>query len=187
MPFLTEEIWQNSKERKTSDALIVSSWPEKKEFDQDLVLGFETAAEVVSGIRGLRKQKNIAHKETLELSVLNNEAFPDKFDSLIIKLGNLSTLDYVENKLEGALSFRVKSNEYFIPLQGAIDIEAEKEKLKEELAYNQGFLKSVEKKLSNQRFVSNAPEKVVEIERKKKADAEAKIETIRKSLEVLRD
>lgn len=185
MPFLTEEIWQNIAERPPEEALVISTWPKSEAYDENLIAAFETAAEVVSGIRGLRKEKNISHKETLELSVLNNEKLSADFDAVISKLGNLSGINYVESKVEGAFSFRVKSNEYFIPLKGAVDVEAEKEKLLEELSYQEGFLKSVEKKLSNERFVNNAPEKVVEIERKKKADAEAKIGTIKQSLEAL--
>ncbi len=185
MPFLTEEIWQNIASRKPEEALVISSWPKNETFDDKLISSFGKATEVVTGIRGLRKQKNISHKESLELFVLNNESLSTRFDSVISKLGNLSKIEYVDRKIEGAFSFRVGSNEYFIPLQGSIDIEAEKNKLLEELSYQEGFLKSVEKKLSNERFVNNAPEKVVEMEVKKKADAEAKIKTIKESLKTL--
>ncbi|HET8809518.1 MAG TPA: valine--tRNA ligase [Flavobacteriaceae bacterium] len=185
MPFLTEEIWQEITNRKPQEALIVAKWPANKTFDNKLLTQFETAAEVVSGIRAIRKEKNISFKDPLELLMLNPENHSKEFDSIIAKLGNISELKIVENKVEGALSFRVGSNEYFIPISGPVDVETEIEKLQEELTYNEGFLKSVEKKLSNERFVANAPEKVVEMERRKKADAEAKIETIKLSLKAL--
>ncbi|CEN51578.1 hypothetical protein CCAN2_850003 [Capnocytophaga canimorsus] len=134
----------------------------------------------------MRKEKNIPFKEEMPLSVLNNEQTATTFDVIITKLGNLSELKYVSQKVEGAISFRVKSNEYFIPMQGNINVEEEIKKLEEELKYTQGFLASVEKKLSNEKFVNSAPEKVVEMERKKQADALAKIETIQQSLKNLR-
>lgn len=185
MPFLTEEIWQAITERTPEEALIISKWPEMERFDQELLTSFETAAEVISGIRSLRKEKNISFKDPLELMVLNKENLTKKFDVVIAKLGNISEQTYVEMQVEGALSFRVNSNEYFVPMAGAVDIEVEMEKLREELSYQEGFLKAVQKKLSNERFVAGAPEQVVEIERKKKADAEAKIETIKTSLQAL--
>lgn len=118
--------------------------------------------------------------------VMNNEKASEIFDSVILKMGNIANFSYVDKQVEGALSFRVKSNEYFIPMLGAVDVEAEIEKLEEELKYNQGFLKSVEKKLANERFVNNAPEKVVAIEKTKKTDTEAKIEAIKSSLKGLK-
>jgi valyl-tRNA synthetase len=143
------------------------------------------ASEVISGIRNIRKEKNIAFKDQLEFSVLNNDKVTTDFDAVIEKLGNLSAINYVTEKVEGALSFRVKSNEYFIPMGDAIDVEAEKAKLEEELTYTEGFLKSVQGKLSNERFVNNAPEQVIKNERQKEADALAKIETIKASLSSL--
>ncbi|WP_404812182.1 valine--tRNA ligase [Capnocytophaga canimorsus] len=186
MPFITEEIWQHITERKPKEALVVAKYPEITSFDEQILDGFETAAEVISGIRTVRKEKNIPFKEEMPLSVLNNEQTATTFDVIIAKLGNLSELKYVSQKVEGAISFRVKSNEYFIPMQGNINVEEEIKKLEEELKYTQGFLASVEKKLSNEKFVSSAPEKVVEMERKKQADALAKIETIQESLKRLR-
>ncbi|GLB52086.1 valine--tRNA ligase [Neptunitalea chrysea] len=182
MPFLTEEIWQYVEERTTDEALIVAKWPEITSYDEGILKEFDFATEVVSGVRTIRKEKNIANKEPLELSVLNSENVASTFDCVITKLGNISELTYVDDQVEGALSFRVKSNEYFIPVAGAIDVEAEIEKLQGELKYAEGFLTSVRKKLSNERFVSNAPEQVVAIERQKEADALAKIETIKASL-----
>jgi len=117
--------------------------------------------------------------------VMNNDSVASNFDAVIQKMGNISELSYVADKVDGALSYRVKSNEYFIPMVGAVDVEAEKIKLEEELKYTEGFLNSVLKKLSNERFVNNAPAKVIEIERSKQADAEAKIETLKSSLAAL--
>ena len=182
MPFLTEELWHQIADRSEDEALIVSIYPESKAVDKTILKDFEIAAEVVSGIRAIRKDKNIAFKDAIEFSVLNNENTATRFDAVIKKLGNISELNYVNEKVDGALSFRVKSNEYFIPMAGAIDVEAEIKKLTEELNYTEGFLKSVQKKLSNERFVNNAPEAVITSERKKEADALAKMETIKESL-----
>ncbi|MFD0862619.1 valine--tRNA ligase [Sungkyunkwania multivorans] len=185
MPFLTEEIWQHIANRTSEEALIIASYPKKTSFDEHLIARFEIAQEVVSGVRTIRKEKNIAFKDAVTLSVLNSEGWTTDMDAIIAKLGNISSIDHVEEKVGGALSFRVKSNEYFIPLVGAIDIDAEIEKLNAELTKAEGFLKSVQKKLSNERFVSNAPEQVVALEKKKEADALAKIATIEESLATL--
>ncbi len=182
MPFLTEEIWQIIAERAPEEALIVSTWPEMKPFNASLISGFDTTIEVISGIRTIRKDKNIPFKDAIELRIVNNDKTSTYFDSVVAKLGNISSLDYVSEKVEGALSYRVKSNEYFIPITGNIDVEAEIAKLTEELNYTKGFLKSVQGKLSNEKFVAGAPEKVLEMERKKEADALAKIATIEQSL-----
>ena len=144
------------------------------------------ASEVISGIRTIRKEKNISFKEQISLSVINNEKSSESFDPVIVKLGNLSQLNYVSQPMEGALTFRVKSNEYFVPVAGAINVEEEIAKIQEELNYTEGFLKSVQKKLSNDRFVNNAPEQVVNMERNKEADALAKIETLKASLASLK-
>ncbi|WP_282132076.1 valine--tRNA ligase [Cellulophaga baltica] len=186
MPFLTEEIWQHIAERTPEEALVIAKWPEATAIDEALISGFDFAAEVIAGVRTIRKQKNIPMKEYLELSVLNEGAIAKDWDAVITKLTNVSEISYVAEAVDGALSFRVKSNEYFIPISGAIDVDAEIKKIEEELKYTKGFLKSVEKKLSNERFVSNAPEQVIEVEHKKKADAEAKIETLEKSLASLK-
>lgn len=186
MPFITEEIWQAIKERTPEDALIVSTWPEAKPINEALITEFDFASEVISGIRTIRKEKNIAFKDAIGFSVINNEKINPTFDAIIEKMGNLETIEYVSEPVEGALTFRVKSNEYFVPMVGAIDVEAEIKKLTEELNYTEGFLKSVQKKLSNERFVNNAPEQVVASEKKKEADALAKIETLKSSLENLK-
>jgi valyl-tRNA synthetase len=185
MPFVTEEIWHQIAERKPSEALTVSLWPEQKKYDSSIIPEFAFTAEVISGIRTIRKEKNIAFKNEIDLLILNNESVSKAFDTVIKKMGNLQNLTYVDSAIEGSLTFRVKSNEYFIPVEGAIDVEAEKVKLKEELKYYEGFLISVDKKLANERFVNNAPEQVVNLEKQKKADALAQIQTITASLENL--
>ncbi|WP_045803399.1 valine--tRNA ligase [Flagellimonas lutaonensis] len=182
MPFLTEEVWQHISERTPENALCIADWPKVAEADKNIIKAFDFAAEVIAGVRTIRKEKNIPQKEVLELMELNVEGVSSKMDAIIKKLGNISEIATVTEPVDGALSFRIKSNEYFVPLGVAIDVEAEIKKLTEELDYIRGFLQSVQKKLSNERFVNNAPPQVVELERKKAADAEAKIETLEKSL-----
>jgi valyl-tRNA synthetase len=186
MPFLSEEIWHLISDRTPEDALIVAKWPEKEIINGDLIKAFEFTQDVISGIRTIRKQKNIAFKDVISFSVINNEDTNTKFDTVITKLGNLEVINYVSEPVEGALTFRVKSNEYFIPMEGSIDVESEIVKLTEELKYTEGFLKSVQKKLSNERFVAGAPEQVIKNERKKEDDALAKIETLKSSLASLK-
>ncbi len=184
MPFLTEEVWHAIKER--TDDIIVTDWPQTNTINNQVLTDFEVAAEVISGIRNIRKQKNIANKEVLDFSVKINASLNTAFDAVIAKLGNLSSINYVDEKIEGAFSFLVKSNEYFIPLGSAsIDVEAEIDKLQKELDYTKGFLKSVEGKLKNERFVNNAPEQVVVIERKKQADALSKITVLEEQIAAL--
>ncbi len=182
MPFISEEIWSLIANRDVKNRLIVTPWPLANKIDTILLANEAIAAEVISGIRTIRNEKNIANKDQVALFVKLNEDTDKSFDSVITKLGNLSSLTYVDVKVDGALSFRVKSNEYYIPLAGAVNIEEEIATLKQELKYTQGFLNSVMKKLSNERFVSNAPEQVIVIERKKQADAEAKIKAIEEQL-----
>lgn len=186
MPFLTEEIWQHIKVRTPEEALIIATYPIKEIVYQSIISDFEMASEVISGIRTIRKDKNIPFKETIEISYLNNDKISNLFHPIIIKMGNLSSINEVTETVDGALSFRVKSNEYFIPLTGSIDVISEIEKLTQELNYTEGFLKSVQAKLSNERFVNNAPEKVLEIERKKEYDALSKIEMIKASLKAFK-
>lgn len=186
MPFLTEEIWQYIAERTPEQALIIAEYPEVKAYNEMLVSDFDRAAEVISGIRTIRKDKNIPFKDAIELKVINTEKVSSYFDPVIAKLANIEAISYVNEKVEGALTFRNKANEYFIPITGNIDVEAEVAKLTEELKYIQGFLKSVQAKLSNEKFVNGAPEQVIANERKKEADALAKIATIEQSLTSLR-
>jgi len=182
MPFLTEEIWQEITERTNEEALIIAEYPKINNVNESLINDFKFTSEVISNIRTIRKDKNIAFKNSIELFVLNNENSNKDLDAIIQKLGNLSSIEYVTEKVDGALSFRVKSNEYFIPMTSDINVEEEKAKIEEELKYIEGFLKSVQKKLSNERFVNNAPEQVIKIERQKEADALAKVETLKTSL-----
>ncbi len=182
MPFLTEEIWQYISERTPEDALIIAKWPESKPINEALISEFEFAQDVVSGIRNIRKEKNMAFKDAIGFYVINNENIANTFDEVIAKLGNLESIEYTNEAVDGALTFRVKSNEYFIPIAGAINVEEEIKKLTDELNYTEGFLKSVQKKLANERFVAGAPEQVIANERNKEADALAKIETLKASL-----
>ena len=182
LPFVSEEIWQHITQRTPQEALIIASWPKTEDFDAQLIKDFDFTANVISGVRTLRKEKNIAFKETIPLSVINSEKATTQFDPVISKLGNISQLTYSSEKIEGALTFRVKSNEYFVPISGAINVEEEIVKLREELKYTEGFLKSVQGKLKNERFVIGAPEKVVAMEKQKEADALAKIEMLKASL-----
>jgi len=186
MPFITEEIWHQISDRSIDEALIVSKYPQKKTINHKILKDFEIAAEVISGIRTIRKEKNISFKDAINLSVINAIGASISFDPVIKKMGNIKELDYISEKIEGALTYRVKSNEYFIPMEGTINIEDEIAKLTEELKYTKGFLKSVQGKLKNERFVNNAPEKVIAMERQKEGDALAKIETLTRSLEGLR-
>ena len=186
MPFLTEEIWQYIAERTPEQALIVSEWPTMKDTNSDLIAEFDFAAEVIAGIRTIRKEKNIAFKDVIDLKVINNEKVATTFDAVILKLGNIESLEYVTEAVDGTLTYRVKANEYFIPIAGNIDIAAEIEKLDAELKYTQGFLRSVQGKLSNEKFVAGAPEQVITNERNKEADALAKIATIEQSLASLK-
>src|SRR5690606_9846698 len=125
MPFLTEEIWQHITVRSSEEALIIASYPKEKPFDENTISGFEFASEVISGIRTIRKDKNIPFKDAIELKVINNEKASEAFDSVIMKLTNVSALEYVTEAINGALTFRVKSNEYFVPVSGNINIEEE--------------------------------------------------------------
>ncbi len=182
MPFLTEEIWQYIAERTPEEALIVASYPTQKKFDATIIAEFDFATDVVSGIRTIRKDKNIPFRDAVELFVVNNEKSNNAFDAVIQKLTNTSQINTVAEKVDGA-SFRVKSNEYFVPIAVEdIDVAAEIEKLNAELKRAEGFLFGIQKKLSNERFVSNAPAQVIALERKKASDTEAKIETIKSSL-----
>ena len=186
IPFASEEIWQNITERTPEEALIINEWPKVEKGDAEILADFELATQVITGVRAIRKEKNISFKDELELFVMNTEGFSERYDDIIKKLCNLSKIEATETSKDGALSFRVKANEYFIPLTGAIDIDAEIAKISEELEYTKGFMNSVSKKLSNERFVNNAPEQVVAVEKQKQADAQAKIDALEKRLAALK-
>lgn len=186
MPFLTEDIWQRMAERSKEEALVVSSWPKTAEVNSELLSNFEMIQDVVSGVRTIRKEKNILQKNAVSLTIINNEKFTTTLDTVVAKLENVESISYSDEKLEGALSFRVKSNEYFIPMEGAIDIEAEIEKLTKELEYVEGSLKRAQGMLNNEKFVNNAKEVVVDKQRKIVSDSEAKIATLKASLASLK-
>ena len=184
MPFITEELWQALEPRKEGESLMVALIPEVEPVDNIYLEGFEIVKEIVSGVRTIRLQKNIPNKETLELQVLGEHN--DSFNAVITKMCNLSSLMQTEEKAAGSASFLVRTTEYAVPLGNMINVEEELAKLQEELKYQQGFLASVLKKLSNENFVSKAPAKVIEMERKKQADAESKIKSIEESMAALK-
>ncbi|WP_353122920.1 valine--tRNA ligase [Dysgonomonas capnocytophagoides] len=184
MPFITEELWQALTDRQSGESLMISDMPQSKGFNADYLSDFEKVKEIVSGIRTVRLQKNIPNKELLGLEVLGEYA--ETFDSVIQKMGNLTAIDQVSDKSSGSVTFMVGTTEFAIPLGNNIDIEAELKKLEEELTYLKGFLISVQKKLSNEKFVANAKPEIVDNERKKLADAESKIKTIEESIESLK-
>jgi valyl-tRNA synthetase len=183
MPFISEEIWHLLATREKD--IIVSDWPKSTSIDAHVLHNFDYATEIVSAIRTIRKDKQIPNKDTLKLFIKTNEDTSKSVDALVSRLANLSELSYTDDAIDGAFSFRVKSNEFFVPLSDNIDVGAELEKLRSELDYTQGFLKSVMGKLSNERFVNNAPEQVVAIERKKQSDAEAKIAVLQEQIKAI--
>ncbi|PJB12062.1 MAG: valine--tRNA ligase [Flavobacteriales bacterium CG_4_9_14_3_um_filter_40_17] len=186
MPFLTEEIWQNIEDRTPEQALIIAQWPNFKSFEASAISDYEAMKEIVSGIRTIRSEKNIPFKEAVSLQVINNENLNKTYNPIVSKLTNVSEISYTAQQVSGALSFRIKSNEYFIPVSGLMNIQEEIDKLLAEKSYLEGFLKSVRTKLSNERFVSGAPDAVVAVERQKEADALAKLETLEKSLSAIK-
>ena len=187
MPFITEDIWHLLKERQDGDDLIIAQQPAQKVVDNDILNQFIFTQDVINNIRKIRAEKNISMKEAIELIVVDKDGSVNKeFDSVIMKLCNVSSVNYVTETPQDAFGFLVRATEYFIPVTDNIDTEAEIKKLEEELAYAQGFLKSVEAKLSNEKFVNGAPAAVVDKERKKKSDAEAKIKVIEQQLATLK-
>ena len=185
MPFITEELWQHLYDRKDGESLMVQELNIPTVCDEDIVKNFEAVKEVIGGIRTIRLQKNIAQKETLELQVVGENPVA-AFSSVIAKLCNLTSVSAVEAKAEGSASFMVGITEYAVPLGNLINVEEELKKLEADLAYNEGFLQSVLKKLSNEKFVSKAPAAVIEMERKKQADAESKIAALKESIAALK-
>ena len=184
MPFITEELWQALEPRKEGESLMVALMPEVAPVDSVYLDAFEVVKEIVSGVRTIRLQKNIPNKDTLALQVLGDHN--DAFNPVIAKMCNLSEITKTDDKAAGAVSFLVRTTEYAVPLGNMINVEEELAKLAEELKYQQGFLASVQKKLSNESFVSKAPAKVIEMERKKQADAESKIKSIEESIAALK-
>ena len=184
-PFVSEELWHLIKEREDGKDIIISSWPKHKEFDQQYLNDFQLVEEIITGIRNIRKTGNIANKVKLDLKVKNNTNTSSLFDPIILKMGNLSTLEYITDKPQLSNSFVVVGNEYFIPFGNQIDIKEERIKIQEEINYTNGFLKSVQAKLKNENFVKSAPSQVVEIERKKENDALTKIKLLEEKLKDL--
>ena len=185
MPFITEEIWQRLAERPEGSSIMIEQMPVPEPYEAGMLQRFETVREIVSAVRAIRKEKKIPVREQLVLCA-SPGATGTEFDPVISRMCNLAEIRVVEGKVEGAASFRIMTHEFFIPLSDGIDHEEEINKLQEELVYQEGFLASVLKKLSNDRFVANAPEKVIAMERKKEADARARIATIKESLAHLR-
>lgn len=184
MPFITEELWQHLYNRKEGESIMTARMPEPQPVDSETINRFETTKLVVAGIRTIRLQKGIANKEQLTLQIIG--AHDHSNDCILTKMTNLATIETIEEKDPAAASFRVHATEYAIPMSNAIDVEAELKKLEAELKHAQGFLKTVMGKLGNERFVQNAPEAVVAMERKKKADAEEKIKSLEESIAALK-
>ncbi len=183
MPFVSEEIWQLLKERKQGESIMISSWPKSTGYDETMIAQFEDVKEAIAGLRTIRTKNNIPNKDKLELAIMaGDKGYAPEFDSVLIKMGNLSALNLVSEEVKLAASFLVKSTTFFVPMGGTIDLEEELKKLQTELDYTKGFLNSVIKKLSNDRFVGSAPEAVVAIERAKQADAEAKIKVLEEQI-----
>jgi len=182
MPFISEELWHQIKERSVEESLILASWPREKGYDAQIIEEANQVFEVVSQVRNLRASKGMSPKEMLDLTInTKNEDLYGRFEAVLNKLANLSSLNF-GTKVENAISFVVKSDECFVPMGDAINIEEEKENIQKEIDYTKGFLNSVMKKLSNERFVSGAPVQVIEMERRKQADAEGKIKALEESL-----
>ena len=186
MPFVTEEIWQDLAPRAKGESIMYAPAPAVEQWDEALLTRFELVKEAITDIRNVRKQKNIAQKQPLTLKVIVDENYPASYAPVIVKMGNISAIETVTEKDPAAAAFIVKTTQYFVPLGDNIDREAETKRLTADLEYLEGFLASVMKKLSNERFVNSAPEKVVANERAKKADAEAKIAAIREQLAALK-
>ena len=184
MPFITEELWQHIAERKDGESIMVAQLPKAQPVDEAIVADIEIAKEIIAGVRTVRLQKNIANREALKLQMLGGATCPAT--PIVEKLANLSSIDNVAEKDGAAASFLVGTAEFAVPLADNINVEEEIKKIEADLKYYEGFLASVMKKLSNEKFVNNAPAKVIEMERKKQADAEAKIATLRESLAALK-
>ena len=185
MPFITEELWQHIVDRKDGDSLMVSPMVAPGKVDEAIVQQFEVVKEIISNVRSIRLQKNIAQKEALELQAVGENPVA-AFNAVITKMCNLSSIAVVEAKADGAAAFMVGTTEYAVPLGNMIDVEAEIARMEAELKHKEGFLQGVLKKLSNEKFVNNAPAAVIELERKKQADAESIIKSLKESIAALK-
>ena len=186
MPFVTEEIWQDIAPRQNGETIMFAPMPQAEEVNEQMLARFALVMEAITGVRNVRKQKNIPQKQALTLNVISDENYPAEMAAVIVKMCNLEAINLITEKDPTADSFIVKTTQYFVPMGDQIDKEAELKKLQDELSYLEGFLASVMKKLSNERFVSSAPEKVVANERAKQSDAEAKIAAIKERMEALK-
>ncbi len=196
MPFVTEEVWHLLQEADSEakaemiaqSSIMIQHMPSSVFYDQRMLDDCTMARDVIAGVRNLRNSRGLSPKEQLELFVVcgDGKRMNSRFDSIVKKLANVSDIKYVDNKVEGAVSFMIGTTEFFVPMSQNVDVEAEKKKLEEELKYAEGFLASVMKKLGNEKFVNGAPEKVVAVERQKKADAEQKIAALKAQIENLK-
>ncbi len=186
MPFITEEIWHAIAERSEGDDIIIAQQPKAENVDNKILDGFIITQDVINSIRKVRAEKNMPNKEAITLLINDKQGNVDRdFDAIIKKMCNVSDISYITENPQNAFSFLVRTTEFFIPMSENVDKEAELTKLQADLDYARKFLKSVEAKLSNEKFVSGAPEAVVEKERKKKADAEAKITALEEQIKRL--
>lgn len=186
MPFISEEIWQLLAVRQDGESIMMAQWPEAAALQSDKLERFEMVKEAVAGIRTVRKEQNIANKDSIDLMVVPGEkGYVPEFNPVLEKMGNLSKLEVCQEEVQGALTFYVKASAFSIPMQGEVDVTEELAKINEELVYFRGFLEMVMKKLGNERFVNSAPAQVVELEQKKKADAEEKIKVLEERLQLL--
>jgi valyl-tRNA synthetase len=187
MPFITEEIWQLLSDRKEGESLMISPMPIHGKSGKLLINRFETIKEIVSSVRTIRKDKDLLSRDKLNLFIKSaSEDFDTHFLPVLVKMANLSEVSFTNNQLDGAASFHVGIKEFYIPIGKKLDIEAEISKINEELNYTRGFLLSVMKKLDNERFVQNAPQSVLDTEKKKKADAEVKIKSLEERLKEMK-
>jgi len=186
MPFISEEIWQLLAVRQDGESIMMAQWPEAAALQSDKLERFEMVKEAVAGIRTVRKEQNIANKDSIDLMVVPGEkGYVPEFNPVLEKMGNLSKLEVCQEEVQGALTFYVKASAFSIPMQGEVDVTEELAKINEELVYFRGFLEMVMKKLGNERFVNSAPAQVVELEQKKKADAEEKLKVLEERLQLL--
>ena len=189
MPFITEEIWHLIRERKEKECIIVAEWPKVtgSEANAQMLDEFDVVMQVITNVRNLRKQKNISPKESLEIFEKDNrDVHITKYDALICRMCNLSSFNYTKEKIDNSFSFIVRTMEFYVPLSKNINVGEERERLMKDLEYNKGFLQSVMKKLSNERFVQNAKPEVIAVEKKKQSDAEAKIRALEEQLAALK-
>jgi valyl-tRNA synthetase len=186
MPFITEEIWQLLLKRDDGESIMIARMPEAKKFNKEIIVRFELVKETISAIRTVRKNKDISNRDKIRLLISSDKnRYDTEFLPVISKLCNISEISFVSEKQEGTASFIAGTTEYFVPLSGELDIESDIAKIRQDLSYNKGFLVNVLKKLENERFVKNAPPRVLELERKKKSDAESKIKSLEEALRSL--